>query len=71
MTLYGFCIQVGNEVYEACAWGLDVDDAFSVLPECLAFNNSLGLTETEWEYCALATFDNDVFLIWWLGQGVA
>ncbi len=72
MTLYGFCIQIDGELYEAAAWGLDVEDAFGVLHECFELEHQRALDpNAEWEYCALAYFHSDVDLMWWLEAGEA
>ena len=70
MTLFGFCIQIDGQLYEAAAWGADVDNAFAVLHECFEWEHMRALDESaEWEWCELASFDGA--LIWWLEAGEA
>ena len=70
MTLFGFCIEINGQLFEAAAWGLDVDDAFSVLHERFDLNLQASQTN-EFEYCALAFFESDIDLVWWLESGEA
>ena len=70
MTLFGFCIEICGNIYEAAAWGIDVDDAFGVLHECFELEHMRPMDEhAEWEWCELAHFHSDIDLVWWLETG--
>jgi len=72
MILFGFCICINDELYEAAAWGECVDQAFSFINEKYEWELMRCLDESaEWEWAEIAFYRDDPRLVYWMGEAEA
>lgn len=72
MILYGFCIQIDGQLFEAAHWGMCVDEAFSYVNQQIQWLRFRAWDpNAEWEYAELAFYEDGPSLVYWLPEAEA
>ena len=72
MILFGFCISINGQLFEAAHWGMCVDEAFSYINDQHEWELMRPMDPSaEWEWAELALYEDGPSLVYWMGEAEA